>query len=35
MGQGSIGKREYEFWKGIVGYEGIRDHGENVPDQLL
>ncbi len=28
MGQGSIGKREYEFWKGIVGYEVIADEGK-------
>lgn len=23
LGQGSIGKREYEFWKDIIGYEII------------
>ena len=28
MGQGSIGKREYEFWKGIIGYEVIADEGK-------
>lgn len=28
MGQGSIGKREYEFWKGIIGYEVIAGEGK-------
>lgn len=28
MGQGSIGKWEYEFWKGIIGYEVIADEGK-------
>ena len=23
MGQGSIGKWEYELWKGIIGYEDV------------
>lgn len=28
MGQGSIGKREYEFWKGFIGYEVISGEGK-------
>ena len=28
LGQGSIGKREYEFWKGIMGYEVIAGEGK-------
>lgn len=28
MGQGSIGKREYEFWKEIIGYEVIEGEGK-------
>lgn len=28
LGQGSIGKREYEFWKGIIGYEVIAGEGK-------
>lgn len=28
MGQGSIGKREYEFWKEIIGYEIIAGEGK-------
>lgn len=32
LGQGSIGKREYEFWKEIIGYE-IMFGEENVSEQ--
>lgn len=28
LGQGSIGKREYEFWKSIMGYEVIAGEGK-------
>lgn len=28
LGQGSIGKREYEFWKEIIGYEIISGEGK-------
>ena len=28
LGQGSIGKREYEFWKEIIGYEIIFGEGK-------
>lgn len=28
LGRGSIGKREYEFWKEIIGYEIISGEGK-------